>query len=538
MTVSGGIIGGSTTIPKKEVRLVAKVLFGRQRLAFEVQELDNSPAAVRKILKKEKELQDERFGPSDIFGFGGHNDELPQGRSKAGLLEFIETFRASELAAKHSLQVKFQDIDRIDQAGDRVTLVLSQAMQCYIKPEGEPSTVTMEVAKSDITRGSKTLTFTLGQASSSTFSTRDLSKSVSFAQVRQMLSEQSPRLEALLKGQTPPDPVATPVRKRSNQDGPGSSVKKPRVDASNFVTAISAASGSWLERVVMRFQLKGTLDASVSDLQWKAYCHDRLLLEQQEKAALKVEDEEEAAAWPQDLGPRPDVSPLSFESYKEGGDEEEFASDVLEQIRSSVAATVKSSSLSLDPEVFARGVFLLVYHVNDADEGEPRTVETEALIYAPNGSGNFVQLQYVNHKRVRMSFTERSSDLVAMKGGPGQELPKQAGWRGKTEGCEKIFSLDFNEHRRKNPTKTSIASNATLTNLGVHLFGAEGAMSNRKVFGLLVRAAGLGKFGEVNGWPVALARRRFKCGKGEEQTDTEGIPGEDCEEDVNGCCVM
>jgi hypothetical protein len=55
-------------------------------------------------------------------------------------------------------------------------------------------------------------------------------------------------------------------------------------------------------------------------------------------------------------------------------------------------------------------------------------------------------------------------------------------------------------------------------------------MSNRKVFGLLVRAVGLGKFGERNGWPIAVARRRFKCGKEESVTDTEAIAGDHCEE--------
>jgi hypothetical protein len=71
------------------------------------------------------------------------------------------------------------------------------------------------------------------------------------------------------------------------------------------------------------------------------------------------------------------------------------------------------------------------------------------------------------------------------------------------------------------------------------LFGAA-VLSNRKVFGLLVRSAGLGKFGEINGWPIAMARRRFKCGKGEVATDTESIPGDKFEEDANlgECCIM
>jgi len=84
--------------------------------------------------------------------------------------------------------------------------------------------------------------------------------------------------------------------------------------------------------------------------------------------------------------------------------------------------------------------------------------------------------------------------------------------------------------RLDNDGKTRLATNLTLQGVGVHLFGAKGAMSNRKVFGLLLRAVGLGKFGERNGWPIAVARRRFKCGKEESDTDTEAIAGDQCEE--------
>merc|ERR1712187_683459 len=123
---------------------------------------------------------------------------------------------------------------------------------------------------------------------------------------------------------------------------------------------------------------------------------------------------------------------------------------------------------------------------------------------------------------------ERHSYLHVVKGGPNVQ--------GENKQREKVFELDFNECRRKNPTKTSLASNAVLSNLGAHLFGAEGAMSNRKVFGILVRAAGLGKFGENNGWPIAMARRRFKNGKEEGDTDTESIAGDNCEDAaVDGC---
>ena len=51
--------------------------------------------------------------------------------------------------------------------------------------------------------------------------------------------------------------------------------------------------------------------------------------------------------------------------------------------------------------------------------------------------------------------------------------------------------------------------------------------------------AGLGQYKENNGWPVAVMRRRFKCGKGETETDTERIAGDRDEEPaMGGCSVM
>ena len=84
---------------------------------------------VKILLKKKKAMQDARFGDGSGFSvFGGYtgeesDDDQPRSRGKS--VDFIQAFQASELAAKHSIQVKFEDIDRIVTAGDRVTLVLS-----------------------------------------------------------------------------------------------------------------------------------------------------------------------------------------------------------------------------------------------------------------------------------------------------------------------------------------------------------------------------------------------------------------------------
>eukprot|EP00931_Biecheleriopsis_adriatica_P006889 TRINITY_DN108232_c0_g1_i1.p1 TRINITY_DN108232_c0_g1~~TRINITY_DN108232_c0_g1_i1.p1 ORF type:complete len:593 (-),score=123.22 TRINITY_DN108232_c0_g1_i1:181-1959(-) len=556
--LDGGILGGiSRTRPRKEVSIVGKALYGMQRFAFEVQHVDYSPAAVRKVLKKQKALQDARFGDGGgFFGIGGDSGEesdndRPQSRGRS--VDFMQAFQAAELAAKHSIQVKFEDIDRIEKAGDRVTLVLSKKPQCYVKPEGEPRTVNMEVSK-DITGGAKTITFIPGAGLFSEESLRRHvrdSKAINFTEIQQTVMDRSPRLAALFAGLPPPTPQApaTPSRKkkRSDEDGSGSTAKQPRKD-STFVEKIAATRGTWLHEAIGRFGLKGILDAAVSDQQWAAYFKTRVMLELSEVETLmgeQAEDEEGSAnestcesifagaTWPEKLGPEQEVPHLhSFESYKDGSEEErEFAAEVLAQVRASVKATVASSALKLDPEVVARGVFLTEYHINEDGGTQPRTVNASARVYAPNGTGRFVELFYENHQRARMSFMERHSYLHVVKGGPN--LPGEAKKR------EKVFELDFNECRRKNQTKTSLASNAVLSSLGAHLFGAEDAMSNRKVFGILVRAVSLGKFGENNGWPIAVARRRFKCGKEEGDTDTESIAGDTCEDaSVDGCCLM
>ncbi|CAJ1437959.1 unnamed protein product [Effrenium voratum] len=517
--------GAAKPVPKKEVLLLGKVLFGRQRFAFELQEVNHSPAAVRKILDKAKEMQNARFGCwSDDEG------------SQAKELSIFDVVRADELTAKHSIQVKFQDIERIDVAGSAVTLSLSKAPQCYVKPEGEMSIVQMEVAK-DITGGARSITFTAGPGEQGERLLRQKSDTASFSEVQRLISAFSPRMDALFRG-VAPRPVATPARKRKNSE-PAGAEKKPRADLTVLLKDIAAPKGSWLRQAVERFQLKGMV-GSVLESQWKEYFRERVVLEMDRQTSLTSEDseeeEEEEVVWPDCLGERPEFDGLCYESYREKEEEREFASEVLEGIRTSVEATIKSSALKLDPEAFAQGVFLLSYDINSEDVDTPRTVEATARIYAPNATGNYLDLSYTNHHRVRMSFTERFSHLYVTRSGPNIEptAPRLNGKQG-----EKIFDLDYNEHRRKNPVKRSLASNATLASLGCHLFGEMGAMSNRKIFGLLVRAVGLGKFGEVNGWPIAMARRRFKCGNGETETDTESIPGDkDREGNVDDCCIM
>lgn len=354
---------------------------------------------------------------------------------------------------------------------------------------------------------------------------------------------------------------ATPKgkRKSAGDKEQESTVKLPRLDRNLLLDDIKAEKSSWLAKAAARFGLKGAVNNGLTDAEWKEYYAIRCSLELAEAANLDgtigVEENDDReyhdevpstfkdCTWPEELGEKPDLQGLMcFEGHKEPFEESEYAGDVLLQVRKSVAATLASSALKLDPKVFARGVFITEYHINDADEGAPRTVEAEAIMHSPNASGNYIVVSYENHNRVRMSFTERYSYMYATKKGPGVEQVEKPGRSLPSRrrlGHQKIFDLDYNECRRKNPTKTSIATKATLDDLAAHLFGSETAISNRKMFGLLVRAVGLGKFGDSNGWPIAIARRRWKCGEDETETDTERISGDrDINANIGDCCVM
>lgn len=250
------------------------------------------------------------------------------------------------------------------------------------------------------------------------------------------------------------------------------------------------------------------MDESLTDDWWKMYVQERESLERE--ANEGGSDDEE------------------FDPYQ--AEQTEPTHVILSRVRAAVRATVASSTSGLNPDVVARGVYLCSCYAC-MDEEDPRTVEAKALVFSPFANGRVVHIAYRNHFRARMSFTERDSHMCAFRGVVGEPPPPERLW-------EKLLDLDYNEFRRKNKVKTSIATKATIGGICSHLFGSEDALSNRKTFGLLIRAAGLGQYKESNGWPVAVMRRRFKCMPGERDTDTEKISGEGCEEPGIGCCVM
>lgn len=220
--------------PRREVILLGKVLFGRQRFAFEVQELDYAPTCIQKLLDREKELDRERFGGSD-------NEE----ERGIDCPAWLRVGKARELAAKHSLQVKFEDIQHIEAKGGCLTLSLAKAPQCYLKPAGEGRIVNMEVCK-DITNGAKTIVLTTAPPPSGGPPCRrePSEKVLGFPEVRELLLQHSPRLAALFRGLPPPLPVpvdATPRGKKHEAANNSQRARPSRSDLAKSATALSCS---------------------------------------------------------------------------------------------------------------------------------------------------------------------------------------------------------------------------------------------------------------------------------------------------------
>eukprot|EP00929_Paragymnodinium_shiwhaense_P079662 TRINITY_DN41530_c0_g1_i1.p1 TRINITY_DN41530_c0_g1~~TRINITY_DN41530_c0_g1_i1.p1 ORF type:complete len:599 (+),score=126.23 TRINITY_DN41530_c0_g1_i1:104-1900(+) len=559
--------GGPKSQPRYEVVLNAKMLFGRKRLAFEVQQLDYSKSAIQKLLDKEQEL-DSRFA---------YSDEEP----KEASMDFEGFIAVRTLSARHSVQVKFEDIKTVQVDGAVVTLHLSQVPTCYVKPAGERRTVNMSVCK-DITGGAKTLRFV--SAAPAEGGIRGNAKAtISFHDLVPKLKASSSRMSALLDGREPendiPDIVKTPnekKRRRGTLDADaGSSTKQARrsTTTSGQLEDIKASDGSWLKFAVDRFGLKGPVSNSMTEARWKTYSHERVIMDAAE-ASLSMHSEEEeeeeeddggdkeagdSFEWPESLGRKPSRDELSslfsFESYMEADEEHEFALGVIEKIRKTVQEVCKSTCLKFAPATVAQGAYLLGYHRN-MDDDTPRTVDARAKIFSPTGSGNYVTIVYENHFRPRNSFTERHSYVWCVMGRSDGLTPSQNTFaaseeedseiedppRRRSKGADGkmvLFSMDFDEYRRKNPYKTKFATKKQLDMLAEHLFGETMCISPRKVFMLMVRSVGLGQFGECNGWVIAAARKRFKCSKAESLTDSEPIAGDKCADpDDGGCCIM
>lgn len=221
----------------KDQILVMKAFFSEERLTFEIHEVEYSPAAVSKLLKREKELQGARLGrgngspPSSSF----RTDDAPEEAEDLGsvTLDMFEAFKAFDLAPKHSIQVKFQDIVCIEASADTATLTLSQSPRCCVKPAGEPRMGTMEEV-ADITDGARSIVF----------------KSARCIEICRVLTQQSAYLNSIFTFKCPaslPLPVkesSTPTRKRKKQasDESGRNASKHLRRTSSFFLAAAGTS--------------------------------------------------------------------------------------------------------------------------------------------------------------------------------------------------------------------------------------------------------------------------------------------------------
>eukprot|EP00928_Gymnodinium_smaydae_P091648 TRINITY_DN75381_c0_g1_i1.p1 TRINITY_DN75381_c0_g1~~TRINITY_DN75381_c0_g1_i1.p1 ORF type:complete len:500 (-),score=115.51 TRINITY_DN75381_c0_g1_i1:369-1868(-) len=212
---SDGVFGlPPKAIPRREVVLCGKAMFGRSRFAFEVQELDFDPKSVAALL----------------------------GRSRAEMSgTSMGAFLARDLAPLHSLQIKFEDIEAVEQIGNIVSMKLAAPIACYTKPAGMQRTANLQVAK-DITCGAKTIQFRLADpVQQPEGRSAERKPKVDFSVIRNSAMAQSPRLAALFRGEPAPEapPPVTPQKKRTSEM-PASIAKRLKKDARGKASSSAA----------------------------------------------------------------------------------------------------------------------------------------------------------------------------------------------------------------------------------------------------------------------------------------------------------
>eukprot|EP00933_Yihiella_yeosuensis_P032551 TRINITY_DN26171_c0_g1_i1.p1 TRINITY_DN26171_c0_g1~~TRINITY_DN26171_c0_g1_i1.p1 ORF type:complete len:498 (+),score=94.96 TRINITY_DN26171_c0_g1_i1:42-1535(+) len=202
-------------LPRHETTLLGKIMFGRNRFAFEIQQIDNHPTSVAALMKKR-----------------GLSRMIPPTSSPGVNL-------ARNYAPMHSLQVRFEDIEKIEMTGlagsagqGIVVLKLKKPICCYQKPAGAEPTPNLKVVD-DITGNARTLQFKV--CSPPPIDDRmhkNDRQVVSFDTALQQAASHSPRLQALFQGNSPPieEPPVTPQKKRRS-DAPASVAKRIKKEA-------------------------------------------------------------------------------------------------------------------------------------------------------------------------------------------------------------------------------------------------------------------------------------------------------------------
>jgi len=230
-------------VPRYEVALCGKAMFGRSRFAFEVQEFDSDPKSVAKLLGRQSA---EMAGNSM-----GH-------------------FMARELAPMVSLQVKFEDIEAVEQVGDVITMKLAAPVACYKKPAGKNRAANLEVAK-DITGGANTLRFKVIQLPEGAEAQRAERKpKAAFHAVREKVMAHSPRLAALFRGEAPPAaPTPTTPQKKRTIEAPASIAKRLKKEARGQ-TSSSQADKAAVDADIAKRQLNEHVKslAATVDADW------------------------------------------------------------------------------------------------------------------------------------------------------------------------------------------------------------------------------------------------------------------------------
>jgi len=185
----------STASSSTETVLAGRVLFSRQCFAFDLHYVDQ-------IARKAAE----------------------QGQKNQSLDEDASVI-AKDFAFKRSLEVRFENIVRIDSDGELFTLTVTQPPTCFFRPPGLGKVVSLT---EDATGGALSICFHLAPAGEG---------QVTFAEATELALMHAPRLEELFQNLTfgsEKSPV-TPIRIKRAAPQPGSSVKRRRT-CTNFRT--------------------------------------------------------------------------------------------------------------------------------------------------------------------------------------------------------------------------------------------------------------------------------------------------------------
>lgn len=231
---------------------------------------------------------------------------------------------------------------------------------------------------------------------------------------------------------------------------------------------------------------------------------------------------------------------------------QELRAEIQQRVRDTFLGCSDVENHEALADAAAAGVFILSYWVN-REEPDPnadvRSADVMARLYSPIGNGSSVSLEFRYHFRARSSFTEKHSNLYmvlrsasdCMPSDPARlPIPGRGGAscgrdihdakKKGLHGLQKLYTSEFNE--KKEDDVTSFCAKPTLAAAALHLMGKKDTLSDRKMWSLLARAAGMCALGDKSGWIFGLARKKFKHQRGEKSDNEED------EDDAPSGCVI